>query len=96
MRRAWDEFEAREDHAYYFELELSGHWGNSPLDSKNLEYVGLGQKVFEVGSLSTEIKTIVDEDGDELEQKVYGRSVKQVKLQEVADIALWKMGSYDV
>lgn len=95
QRRIWTEFEAREDHAFYLNLELSGAWGNDPEDMTNLKYVGFGQKVWEAGVLHKEVKIVVDDNGVEMEQKEYSRTVRRLSLRDVADIAIWKMDSFD-
>lgn len=95
QRRSWAEFEAREDHGFYLNLELSGEWGNDPEDMVNLKYVGFGQKVWETSVLHREVKTIVDEHGIEMEQNVFTRTVKRLSLRDVADVAIWKMDSFD-
>lgn len=95
QRRIWAEFEAREDHAFYLNLELSGAWGNDPEDMASLRYVGFGQKVWETGPLHKEVNTIVDDDGIEMEQKLYSRTIKRLTLRDVADVAIWKMDSFD-
>ena len=96
MKRKWADFIAREDHGHYFNLELSGTWGNDPEDMANIKYIGLGYKVWETSTLHCEVKVIIDDHGDEMEQKVYTRTVKPLTLRDVADIAIWKMDSFDV
>lgn len=95
QRRRWDEFEAREDHEFYFGLEFRGVHGNDPLDTKCLKYIGMGQKVWEVGSLYWEASKIQDEDGCEMEQWVHQREIKPISLADVDDVEIWKYNTSD-
>lgn len=95
QRKRWDEFEAREDHAFYFDLEFRGVYGNDPLDAKCLKYIGMGQKVWEVGSLYWETSKIQDEDGNEMERRVYQRELKELSLSDVEHVELWKYDTSD-
>lgn len=95
QRKRWDEFEAREDHGHYLELEFRGVYGNDPLDVKCMRYMGLGQKVWEIGSLHWETTKIRDENGYEMDQRIYERTVKRITLQDVEDVELWKYDTFD-
>ena len=92
-RKDWDEFEPRNDHAYFLELELTGTFGMNPLDAVKIKWIGVGDRCYEAGTLYEEKKIIQSEDGDEIETKSYRRSIKEIPMSAVSHLELWK---YDV
>ena len=68
-----------------------------------LRYVGLGNKVWEVGSVFEELSMVKvpgsDEEGQEQEWRelpVRKRRLKRLTLEDVRDVEIWKMDSQDV
>lgn len=94
-RKKFLDFEARGDHEYYMNLELSGAFGN-PMGMTHLRYIGLGQKVWETGSLQQEVRTVQDDEGNEMEQQIFTRKVKPLGWDDVADIEIWKLDTTDL
>ena len=95
MRKAFLNFEAREDHEYYLNLELSGAFGSST-GMAHLRYIGFGLKAWGVTSLQQETRTVHDEDGNAMEQQVFTRNVHPLSWDNVADIEIWKLDTTDL
>ena len=65
-------------------------------DFRNVRYVGLGRKWFEVGGVEEVREVRKDDDGQEEEVVTKRRAVKRVGWDEVKDVEIWGCDSLDV
>lgn len=75
-------------------------------DFPALQYIGMGHKVWEVGSVYEErvqVKTPVQmntpaesSDSSSYEEKIYRRKLKRINERDVADVEIWKMDTMDI